>query len=138
MRRTLALTPLLLLLGCEKPADTAAPSATSVAAPPAAVTTAPASPYGGDFKGVGTEPFWGFEIRGGKLKFSRMDATDVTAVDPVITVADNIATWSWPGVTISLTEGACSDGMSDKSYPYKAVVRLKNETLSGCAERPKP
>jgi len=29
----------------------------------------------------------------------------------------------------------CSDGMSDKSYPLEAVLRVDGETRHGCAER---
>jgi len=35
-------------------------------------------------------------------------------------------------VTITLTPGACSDGMSDRTYPYVATIALGDETLRGC------
>ncbi|PKP63624.1 MAG: hypothetical protein CVT87_03330, partial [Alphaproteobacteria bacterium HGW-Alphaproteobacteria-9] len=35
-------------------------------------------------------------------------------------------------VTITLTPGVCSDGMSDRTYPYVATIALGDETLRGC------
>jgi uncharacterized membrane protein len=30
---------------------------------------------------------------------------------------------------------ACSDGMSDRTYPYRAIVRVAVTTYRGCADR---
>ena len=36
-------------------------------------------------------------------------------------------------VFIAITPGDCSDGMSDRSYPFAATVSLEGTTLLGCA-----
>lgn len=36
-------------------------------------------------------------------------------------------------VFIAVTPGDCSDGMSDRSYPFAATVSLEEATLLGCA-----
>jgi uncharacterized membrane protein len=32
-----------------------------------------------------------------------------------------------------ITPGVCSDGMSDRTYPFVATLRLGDETRNGCA-----
>jgi len=32
-----------------------------------------------------------------------------------------------------VTPGACSDGMSDRSYPYTVTLQVRGEQRQGCA-----
>lgn len=61
----------------------------------------------------------------------------LSASNPGASVTAKGASWrvSAQGKTlaIELTRSACSDGMSDRVYPYKAVVTLGGEVLKGCA-----
>ena len=89
----------------------------------------------------GTEPFWGIEIQPG------------TRGQPIAlyTTPDNIegrefAVARFSGnnglgfsgeldgaaVVIAVTPGECSDGMSDRTYPYIATVSLGETSLHGC------
>ena len=34
---------------------------------------------------------------------------------------------------LSVTPGACSDGMSDRTYPFTATLLIGNEQRQGCA-----
>ena len=39
-------------------------------------------------------------------------------------------------IEITLRKKNCSDGMSDRAYPWEAEVVFKDETLKGCAATP--
>jgi uncharacterized membrane protein len=36
-------------------------------------------------------------------------------------------------IRLMLAATECSDGMSDRTYPLSAIVRIGDETLTGCA-----
>jgi len=94
----------------------------------------------------GTEPFWGLSLAGGRARMSRPGVRDVVfsagarqgaAGDPRVFVRRLSAPGRAAGqvVVIRRPEG-CSDGMSDLSYPYEAVVTTPSgEVLSGCCRR---
>ncbi len=89
---------------------------------------------------LGTEPFWGIDIApdgdGHKALYSTPDNIDGAAF-----VAERFAGNNGLGfngelngqaVQIAITQGECSDGMSDRSYPYTATVAIGPATLYGC------
>lgn len=95
---------------------------------------------------AGTEPFWGLRLSGGQARMSRPGAKDAifragprqgALGDPGVFVQRLAAPGRAPGqvVVIRRPEG-CSDGMSDLSHPYAAVVSTPSgEVLSGCCRR---
>ncbi len=112
-----------------------------VAAPPAdapAATPVPqlVAPFDGDFKLVGTEPFWGVVIEGGQLVLARPAEADVVAPRPAPVIDGQSAVWTSGALIVRLTPGECSDGMSDRRYAYTATVSVEGVTLSGCGDRP--
>ena len=34
---------------------------------------------------------------------------------------------------MTVTPGACSDGMSDRTYPYTVTLKIGDDTREGCA-----
>lgn len=85
---------------------------------------------------TGTEPFWGItiaqdvatyttpEIPAGKLiEVSRFAGNNGLGFSGKLDGAD---------VTITVTPGTCSDGMSDRTYPFTATVKLWESNLAGC------
>ncbi|WP_108788506.1 hypothetical protein [Erythrobacter sp. Alg231-14] len=89
---------------------------------------------------VGTEPFWGIEItpEGNDLFaiYTSPENLDGSRF-PVTRFAGNNGlgfSGSMDGETISvaLTPGDCSDGMSDRDYPFTATVAVSAATLYGC------
>jgi uncharacterized membrane protein len=87
---------------------------------------------------VGTEPFWGIRLTGEELIYSGVDRPEQRAPRPALTVQGTVATLqtrSATGVTfdVTLTATECSDGMSDRTYPLTALVKVGEETLMGCA-----
>lgn len=87
---------------------------------------------------LGTEPFWGIELTGRELVYSGVDRPEQRAPQPEATVQGTIATFQTRASTgttfdVTLTATECSDGMSDRTYPLTAMVKVGEETLMGCA-----
>lgn len=114
--------------------------------------TGPESPVPGDaedtqpFSGVGedeaiqltgTEPFWGGDVNGGTLTYSTPEYPDGLAI-PVERFAGRGGV-SFSGelagenLDLTVTPGTCSDGMSDRSYPFTATLLIGDEQRNGCA-----
>ena len=85
---------------------------------------------------TGTEPFWAVNIRRDGLTLTGVDRPKLTAPNPGPATGSKKATWDAPvaggALRIELEELNCSDGMSDRTYPYTATVRIGDETLKGC------
>lgn len=130
-----AAVPLLLLAACDRGPE-------AEAGPPPVDAPSDAPELGGvDLTGpvnlLGNEPFWGVQIRPDGVLLRAVDRADVTAANPGPRVHGTVAVWrttSQDGLPMELmvTETACSDGMSDRTYPLAARVRLGDEVLVGC------
>jgi len=136
MRHFASLCALALLAACGKPPEEPK-AALPLPPPPAAVPDAKVrtttDAFSGDFNAVGTEPFWAIEVRAAGLELSRPDAADLTVANPGPKVDGGKAVWSAPGLILTLTQGDCSDGMSDRTYPYVAEAVVGDTVLKGCA-----
>lgn len=109
-------------------------------APPPAASTAAAVPdaFQGEMLARGTEPFWLVRIGGDTLTLERPDFEPVIAPNPGAVMEGQAAVWrattaDGRPMSVTLRQGACSDGMSDLRYDYVAEVSLAGETLKGCA-----
>ncbi len=86
---------------------------------------------------TGTEPFWGGRIVGTALTYSTPEMPDGTDI-PVTRFAGRGGV-SWSGMhdgarfALAVTPSQCSDGMSDRTYPFAATLEVKGEQRSGCA-----
>lgn len=86
---------------------------------------------------TGTEPFWGGEVKGGVLAWSTPEKPQGTPI-PVQRFAGRggigyTGTLDGRSFAVTLTEGECSDGMSDRTYPFTASVAIgQDPLLSGC------
>lgn len=136
----LAAVAVLALAGCGRhtASDMPAAPAAPASAPDAAADEEPMDPQSwlGDFNVVGNEPFWALDIRPAELRLFRPETPTVVRANPGPRVNGKSATWETDGLSATLTEEACSDGMSDQDYPWSAVVTVGDETLKGCAMRP--
>lgn len=85
---------------------------------------------------TGTEPFWGGEVTGTKLRWSTPENID----GETTTVArfagrgglSFTGTLQSMQFDLAVTPATCSDGMSDRTYPYAVTVQLGTQQLSGC------
>jgi len=86
---------------------------------------------------LGTEPFWGGHAKGTVLTYT----TPEDAEGQTITVSrfagrGGIAfSGKFHGQTfdMAVTEGECSDGMSDKAYPFSVTLHVEGNIRTGCA-----
>lgn len=86
----------------------------------------------------GTEPFWGGEVAGSELIYTTPENIEGTAI--AVSRRAGLGGTSWSGelneetFMLAVSEQPCSDGMSDRTYPYSAMLQLGRETPhQGCA-----
>jgi uncharacterized membrane protein len=109
------------------------PPADAPAEPPAIAPNA----WSGGFDLTGTEPFWAVQIRPDTLSLTRPDQPAVTVANPGVEAVETSGVWTTSAFTVKLTPGECSDGMSDRKYPYVAVVTTTDQgELKGCGAPP--
>lgn len=92
-------------------------------------------------RAVGTEPFWGARIEGRCVTYSTPDNPDGTRIWTRLTgsASQRIWTGALDGQRFVLElqkaiGASCSDGMSDRRYPFDAKLQLGNARERGCAE----
>lgn len=133
MRPLFAALAVLVLAACS-PAEEAAP-------PPEA--PAPAPVLGGvelaePVRALGTEPFWSLELTGTELVYTAPETPGQRAPQPNPLVQGTTATWEaetadGTALSVTLIATECSDGMSDRTYPLTALVKVGELALTGCA-----
>ena len=91
---------------------------------------------------TGAEPFWGLEIDAAVDGQHAGRFTHPEDIDPSVFSLSRFAGNNGLGfsgelagkaVQVAITPGECSDGMSDRLYPYAATVAWGEATLIGCA-----
>ena len=131
MRRPVpfVLTAILAVCGCN-------PVAKQQGSTPAA-TTGPTIAADETITVVGTEPFWGGTIRAGQFTYSTPENQDGEAIAVKRFAGNNGLGFSGllrgETVDMTVTPGACSDGMSDRSFPYTITLRIGSDQREGCA-----
>ncbi|MDB5468766.1 MAG: hypothetical protein JWR84_326 [Caulobacter sp.] len=118
------------------PADAPPAAAQAPGEPQPTTSVDPAAPFRADFAFVGAEPFWHLDVKGTTLVLTRPDEPAVTATNAGLAASSGKAIWTAQAgtttVIATLEAGTCSDGMSDRVYPYKAEVKLGDLLLKGC------
>jgi len=86
---------------------------------------------------TGTEPFWGGEVTGERLTYKTPDDPDGQTLTVSRFAGRGGLSYSGmidgAGFTMAITTGRCSDGMSDRLYPYVVTLQLEGEMRTGCA-----
>jgi len=86
---------------------------------------------------TGTEPFWGGRVSGTELTYSTPENPDGSPIAVTRFAGRGGVSWSgtWQGqpFRLAVTEGQCSDGMSDRTYPFTATLAVAGEQRQGCA-----
>ncbi len=85
---------------------------------------------------TGTEPFWGGSISGSMLTYSTPKNPDGQTFS-VERFAGNgglgfTGKMDKAAFNMAVTPGNCSDGMSDRTYPFVVTLQLGEETRNGC------
>lgn len=91
-------------------------------------------------RAIGTEPFWGMQVRSDHVVFTRPDADSlVYPYTPPVVSDSGVLVYASKRfaddttLTLTIEPGTCSDGMSDRTYPAKATVERGARTWKGCA-----
>ena len=125
MRPTTIFLPLALLAGCSTGQDDAGSAEKFTGIDDGEIVTL-----------SGTEPFWNVEIRGDIALFKSPENPDGTSfvVDRFAGLNGLSFSGQLDGASFDamVTPGDCSDGMSDRTYPYTVTVTWGQEQLKGC------
>jgi uncharacterized membrane protein len=130
----------LALAGCgQDGAPAPASSSEALPPPPPISATAPASLVSERevLHFTGTEPFWGGQVAGTALTYATPDDPNGTRL--TVTRADDTDGLAFSGTlaskpfALAIVKGQCSDGMSDRTYPFTATLRIAGELRRGCA-----
>ena len=146
--RKAALTGMLALAGCQQPSDAPQPvpskpaqavSPSAIPAPspepkPRAITAPVPQKH---FQATGTEPFWAVEVLPGALRYAAPEQPDgITFAATASSLGSGYryaGTMAGAPVTLAITPGTCSDGMSDRVYAYTAALTIDDRVMRGCA-----
>ena len=86
---------------------------------------------------VGTEPFWGGTVTASELTYTTLENQAGQRISVRRFEGNNglgfSGTLDGKTLDLAITPGDCSDGMSDRSFPFTATLRIGEEQRSGCA-----
>ena len=130
----------LLLAACQQNrADPAAPSGQT--ADPAIPDADSPEAYNGIGEAetlhfTGTEPFWGGEVAGTSLTYTTPENPDGARIAVERFAGRGGLSFSGAlesaDLEMTATPLECSDGMSDRSYPFTVTLEIGEETRNGC------
>ena len=95
-------------------------------------TPCPATSCQGDYRAIGTEPFWDLTI-GRDLVFTDR-GNNIPVAEPTPPVRRGLAGETYQGrrLQVNIVHRRCSDGMSDRSYPDTVNVTVDGRAYRGC------
>lgn len=86
---------------------------------------------------TGTEPFWGGKVAGSTLTYSTPENVDGMTITVERFAGNNglgySGTLEGQSFDMAITPGECSDGMSDRTYPFTVTLKIGEDQRSGCA-----
>lgn len=86
---------------------------------------------------AGNEPFWGGEVMGNALVYSTPDNQHGWTIRIERFAGRNgvsfYGTLQDRPFVMAVSSGDCSDGMSDRVYPFNVTLVIGGETRNGCA-----
>ena len=120
MKHLLPLT-LALLAGC-------------TVIPRGAPPPVPSEPSSSDsYSASGTEPGWTLKVTSGRLSYEGdYGATRIDVPRPEARTTFNGHRYETARLTVDVTHGECSDGMSDRLYEDSVTVTADGKTVKGC------
>lgn len=123
VRRTLPVLVPLLLAGC--------------ATAPSSETRGEAGGFPDRIAGLGTEPFWNIAVAGAALRYTSADTPAPRSAPVTRHLANGVlelnGTFSGLPLRALIRRAPCSDGMSDRRYPFALALTIEGRQLAGCA-----
>lgn len=130
MRPLLPLAPLILLAACQGERNGAAGTITEKGNAFAAITEQET------FHFTGTEPFWGGSVTGKTLTWTTPENLEGEAIPVQRFTGNNGLAYTGELAAktfdMAVTHAPCSDGMSDRTYPFTVTVQISGEVRRGC------
>ena len=86
---------------------------------------------------TGTEPFWGGSVSGERMIYKTPEDIDGSTI--AVRRFSGQGGLGYSGTLdgrsfdMTITPGECSDGMSDRTFPYTVTLRIGEDTRFGCA-----
>ncbi len=86
---------------------------------------------------TGTEPFWDGQVQGNALTYTTPEKPEGDAVE--VKRFAGRGGMSFSGTLegapfdLAISQAPCSDSMSDRVYPFSALLSVRGETRHGCA-----
>jgi len=96
------------------------------------------APVPAKFKATGTEPFWGAAVDGATLVYTTPEFANGIRI--TVTRRDSAGSAEYAGtldgkpLSLKVTPGPCSDGMSERIYRFTAVREIGPDIARGCAD----
>jgi len=92
-----------------------------------------------EYKALGTEPFWGVELKDGQIAYTSVEATNDFSL-PIQRMKKTATGWEIKGfsdqhnITVTIASGEkCSDGMSDREYADSVKIAVSDAGYrTGC------
>lgn len=86
----------------------------------------------GDYRAIGTEPFWDLTI-GRDLVFTDR-GSNVSVVQPAPPVRSSVTgqIYTTQRIRVNIVNSRCNDGMSDRTYPDTVQVTVDKRQYRGC------
>ncbi|APZ99392.1 META domain-containing protein [Sphingopyxis sp. QXT-31] len=101
--------------------------------PTADAPQTPGTPPAASYFALGTEPGWTLEITQGLLNYDGdYGDTKILVPNPGARPSFNGERYVTQRLTVDITHGECSDGMSDRRYRDKVTLTADGKTVTGC------
>lgn len=84
------------------------------------------------YRATGTEPFWGLSVTHRELRVTYPEPEPSVATAYTLEERADGRTYKGAAFTATVSFKACSDGMSDRSYPHSVKVQIGERVLQGC------
>jgi uncharacterized membrane protein len=84
------------------------------------------------YHAVGTEPFWNLLIDERDITFTQPDTQPIRQPRPQVIIGIAGEIYQTPRINVNIVHGACSDGMSDRTYPDRVQVAVDGRQYNGC------
>ena len=86
---------------------------------------------------LGTEPFWGGSVTGEQMLYETPEKPEGERIAVARFAGRGGLSYSGKiadaDLTMTITPGSCSDGMSDRRFPFTVTLQIGDALRSGCA-----
>ena len=93
----------------------------------------PALAQDAPYRAAGTEPFWSLTIDARMMTFQAPGQRTIEVATPRVIHGFAGEIYQTRRMNVNVIHTSCSDGMSDRTYPFTATLQVRGEQRQGCA-----